>query len=241
MRSSSAFTRRSGSGRPRRSTLGLALALAALVCGVAAADPGRVQGDLDLEKLMHYFATSRGLEAEFREEKSLPLLVAPIVSEGVIYFAPPDRMARFARVPERSSLIVMGDRLRIEDSLGVEEIDLAAQPTARHFVNQLLVLFRGDLEALRRDYEVVFEGGAESWLLRLTSRSARVRQLIREVTLRGRADHLDEMLVSGADGETTRTTYQRVATDRPFRDEELARLFPGAGSPQPLSDGSPTP
>jgi hypothetical protein len=134
---------------------------------------------------------------------------------------------------------VVGDRLRIEDSLGVEEIDLGAQPTARQFVNQLLVLFRGDLEALRRDYEVVFEGGAESWLLRLTSRSARVRQLIREVTLRGRADHLDEMIVSGADGETTRTTYQRVATDRPFRDDELARLFPGAGA-SAKSDGSPT-
>lgn len=241
MRSSSASARRSASGHPRRLALGLALALCGFGWGSAAAESDRVQGELDLEKLMHYFATSRGLEAEFREEKSLPLLVAPMVSEGVIYFAPPDRMARFARAPERSSLLVMGDRLRIEDSLGVEEIDLAAQPTARQFVNQLLVLFRGDLEALRRDYEVVFEGGAEAWLLRLTSRSARVRQLIREVTLRGRSDHLDEMIVSGSDGETTRTTYQRVATDRPFRDEELARLFPGAGSPQPLSDGSPTP
>lgn len=217
------------------------LALLLEGCGAAAAEPARVQGVLDLERLMHYFATSRGLEAEFREEKTLPLLVAPMRSEGVIYFAPPDRMARFARVPERSSLLVVGDRLRIEDSLGVEEIDLAAQPTARQFVDQLLVLFRGDLPALRRDYEVVFEGGAESWTLRLRSRNSRVRELIREVVLRGRADHLDEMIVSGADGETTRTTYQRVATDRPFRAEELALLFPSHGSPSPLPIGSPAP
>jgi hypothetical protein len=235
VRSSSAFARRSAETLVRLALLALCLH------GAAAAEPGRVQGELDLEKLMHYFATSRGLEAEFREEKTLPLLALPMRAEGVIYFVPPDRMARFTFVPEQSSLLVTGERLRIEDSLGVEEVDLAAQPTARQFVDQLLVLFRGDLAALRRDYEVQFEGGADAWQLRLESRSARVRQLIREVVMRGSADHLDEMVVSGADGEVTRTTYQRAATDRPFRADELAQIFPKEGSPRPLATGAPTP
>jgi hypothetical protein len=243
MRSSSESARRSADDARRRAPrimrLGVALGVAAW--SAATAEPGRVQGALDLERLMHYFATSRGLEAEFREEKSLPLLAAPIVSEGVIYFAPPDRMARFAHAPERSSLLVTGDRLRIEDSLGVEEIDLAAQPTARQFVSQLLLLFRGDLDALRRDYELSFEGDAQAWQLRLVSRSVRVRQLIREVVMRGRADRLDVMEIHGADGELTRTTYGRVATDRPFRDDELARLFPAVGRPQSLPAGKQAP
>lgn len=233
--------RRAFARRPRAKALALLASAAQLCAASAQVAPGRPVGKLDLETLMGYFARSRGVAAEFREEKSLPLLSAPVVSEGVLYFSPPDRMARFTSSPERSSLIVVGDRLRIEDGLGVQEIDLGAQRTAKQFVDQLLVLFRGDLAALRRDYEVGFEGDAGAWSLRLVSRSVRVRQLIREVTLRGRADHLDEMVVSGSDGEVTRTTYRRVATDRAFRDDELAVLFPAQGSPAPLAGGVGTP
>ena len=235
-------TPRSAAARRRRAPLLALLGSAAWLCAAGSEGaPAAAPAALDLETLMGYFAKSRGVAAEFREEKSLPLLSAPLVSEGVLYFAPPDRMARFTSSPEKSSLIVVGDRLRIEDGLGVEEIDLGAQRTAKQFVDQLLVLFRGDLAGLRRDYEVGFEGDTRAWSLRLVSKSVRVRQLIREVMLRGRADHLDEMVVSGSGGEVTRTTYQRVATDRPFRAEELAVLFPAQGSPAPLAGGVGTP
>jgi hypothetical protein len=210
-------------------------ALAALLAGLAAsavrAEPAAAA--LDLETLMRHFAASRGVEAEFREEKTLPLLALPLRSEGVIYFAPPDRMLRVTRSPEAGSLLVAGDRLRMEDALGVEEIDLAAQPAARRFVDQLLLLFRGDLAGLEREYHVAFEAQGERWSLRLTARSRQVRQLVREVTLRGEKAHLDEMVVTGTDGDVTRTRYSRVVSDRAFADDELAALFPAQGSPSP--------
>jgi hypothetical protein len=207
----------------------LAAMVATLAAPAARAEPAAAA--LDLEALMRRFAASRGVEAEFHEEKRLPLLAQPLASEGVLYFAPPDRMLRLTRSPESSLLLVAGDRLRIEDALGVEEIDLAAQPVARRFVDQLLLLFRGDLSGLRREYEVAFDAQGERWTLRLTSRSRQLRQLVREVTLRGEAGHLDEMVVAGADGDLTRTTYARVVSDRVFSPDELAALFPAQGSP----------
>jgi hypothetical protein len=106
---------------------------------------------------------------------------------------------------------------------------------ARRFVDQLLVLFRGDLAALRRDYEVDFDSQGEAWTLRLASKAPEVRRLVEEFSMRGRRGQLEEMVVVGARGELTRTTYGRVVTDRAFREDELATLFPAAGSPHPLA------
>lgn len=215
-----------------------AATLAALGLAVAAAaEDADTPG---LETLMGHFAASRGVEAAFREEKRLPLLTAPLLSEGVLYYAPPGRLARLTTTPETTSLLVDGDRLRIEDGLGVEELDLASHREARQFIDQLMLLFRGDLAALERDYEASFEGEGEAWSLRLVPRSRSVRQLIREISLAGRGPRLDEMVVSGAEGEVTRTTYTRILVDRPFRAEELARIFPAAGSPAPLARPGPS-
>ncbi|MGH0033316.1 MAG: outer membrane lipoprotein carrier protein LolA [Myxococcota bacterium] len=198
-----------------------------------------------LGTLMEHFARSRGVEAAFREEKTLPLLQQPLVSEGRLYYAPPGRMARFTTAPERSSLLVDASRVRMEDGLGVEEIDLSAHAEARRFVAQLLLLFEGDQQALEREYRVRFTSDAAegSWALQLEPRGFAVRQVIREITLRGREAWLDEMVVSGTRGETTRTTYAHMQTDRPFSDAELAQLFPDDGAPEPLPprEVAPTP
>ncbi len=197
----------------------------------AVAEPGSAP---DLATLMGHFAASRGVEAAFHEEKQLPLLVAPLTSEGVLYYAPPGRLARFTTTPEATSLLVDGDRLRIEDGLGVEEIDLASHGVARQFIDQLLLLFRGDLQALQRDYDAVFEASGDAWSLTLAPKGLRMRQVIREISLRGSNRQLDEMVVRGAAGEVTRTTYARIAVDRLFREDELAVLFPSEGSPRAL-------
>ena len=215
-----------------RSRVALAAAL------VSSALPGFAE-PLELAELMAKFAASRGVEAEFREEKQLPLLAEPLVSEGIFYFVPPDRMVRFTRTPEPASMLLDGNRLRIEDALGVEEIDLGGQPMAKQLVSQLLVLFRGDLGALEEDYRVEYATGEETWTLDLATRSLRLRAVVDGLSLVGRAGRLDEMRLRGANGETTRTRYSRVVTDRPFRDDELARLFPASGSPRPLDREAP--
>jgi len=214
------------------SLLGL-LGLLVVLAASAAADPA--PADRGLDTLLSHFAASRGVEARFREEKSLPLLQEPLVSEGLLYYAPPGRLARFTTRPDRTSLLVMGDRLRLEDGLGVEEIDLAAHAEARRFIAQLLLLFEGDRKALERDYEVRFEGDGDTWSLVLLPRALTLRSVIREIALRGRDDRLLEMVVSGTQGEVTRTTYPQMQVDRPFRPEELSALFPEDGAPTPLA------
>ena len=49
-------------------------------------------GEPTVETLLAEFSHMPGLEARFREEKRIALLVLPLVSEGTIHFAPPARL-----------------------------------------------------------------------------------------------------------------------------------------------------
>jgi len=210
---------------------GVCLALLLQFFGSASA--AETPDSLQLEELMHHFSTTRGVQATFEEHKEMALLEAPIVSRGVLYFIPPNRMVRRTQEPMASTLIVDGDRLVFHDALGEDDVDLSSRPEARQIVEHMLVLFNGDLAALEKKYAVSFESERDQWKLLLKPRMFPAKALIESVLLVGNGQALLEMLLVETDGDKTRTFYSDVQIDRAFDEAELAELFPQAPNRNP--------
>jgi outer membrane lipoprotein-sorting protein len=205
----------------------LAALLALLAALSAGAEPaGAPEGPLTLETLMQRMAATSGVRAEFREEKTLALLEAPLVSEGTLYFIPPSRMARITSRPGVSRLVIDGQRMSYRDEAGASDVDLAGNRVARSIVENFVVLFAGDLAALRERYRIDFAAEEPRWRLRLTPKAAPLSQFLASVEMKGEGPALEEMSIREADGDLTVTRFQRVETDVRFPPEELARLFP---------------
>jgi hypothetical protein len=183
-------------------------------------------GPLTLETLMQHMSSTTGVRAEFREEKLLALLEAPLVSEGMLYFIPPARMARITSRPGVSALVIDGGRLSYTDEAGASDVDLAGNRVARTLVENFVVLFSGDLVALRERYDVAFSAQGTHWRIQLLPKAPPLSRFIASVELRGVGPAFEEMAVREADGDRTTTRFQRVETDTHFSPEELARLFP---------------
>ncbi len=192
---------------------------------VATAIPDR----LTLEQLMRGMAGTKGVVADFRERKDLALLDAPLESRGTIYFIPPDRLARHTTSPSVTDLIIDGNRFRFRDQAGGDDVDLSQSPVARQFVENFVVLFNGDLKALRQRYEVDFHADGDRWELHLTPRHAPMKSLISSFVLRGAGRALREMVMVETDGDRTTTTFDRVETDHAFGPDEIRRLFAAPG------------
>jgi outer membrane lipoprotein-sorting protein len=211
---------------------GLALLLALLAASPAGAQPPAIpQGPLTLEALMQRMAATSGVRAEFREEKRLALLETPLVSEGTLYFIPPARMARITTRPGVSRLVIDGQRMSYSDEAGASDVDLAGNRVARTIVENFVVLFAGDLAALRERYRVDFAAENLRWRLQLTPKAVPLSQFLASVEMKGDGPALEEMSIREADGDLTVTRFQRVETDVHFAPEELARLFPTGPSP----------
>ncbi len=180
---------------------------------------------LTLELLMESMATTRGVKAEFREEKHLALLVEPLTTEGELYFVPPRRLARRTTRPGRTVFVIDGDRFHFRDETGDESFNLSQNPIAREFVENFIVLFNGDLAELKRRYEVSFRVGAEQWELSLRPRQAPLSDLVESITMRGDGRQLGEMEMQEKDGDRTVTRFSSVEVDRVFSEDEQRSLF----------------
>jgi outer membrane lipoprotein-sorting protein len=210
--------------RRRRRSVAVALCAAALVASSASSAP-ESGPPATLEALMRGMAGASGVEARFREEKRLALLSEPIESRGTLYFVPPNRLSRETREPSPSRLVIDGDRVSFRDAAGGETVDLSANPIAREYVANFIVLFGGDLDALKSRYEPRFRADASGWTLELVPRAARLREFIERVTLAGRGRALERMELVEAGGDRTTTWFEAVRTDRVFSEAELARIF----------------
>lgn len=195
---------------------------------VAAALGARAAPPLDAESLLRRFAATPGLTARFEEEKHLALLRAPLVSDGAIYFAPPDKLARHVVRPSPSTLVIRGTALTLTDGAGTRSLDLSESPIARAFVDTLRMLLTGDFAALRAAHEIELSAAAEPWQLRLRPRTAPLLGAIDRIEVGGAGDTIAEIRIVEAGGDETRTRFSEVDAAHAFSPSELERLFPNA-------------
>jgi outer membrane lipoprotein-sorting protein len=178
-----------------------------------------------LEALMRGMAGASAVVARFREVKRLALLSEPIEARGTLYFVPPARLARVTESPAETRLVIDGDRFTFDDGSAAQAMDLSSNPVAREVVANFIVLWNGDLEALRERYEPRFETREAGWLLVLVPRRAPLRDVVARVTLEGSGRALTRMELVETAGDTTTTFFEDVVTDRVFDAAELERIF----------------
>lgn len=205
-----------------RTGLASVVALASLQAD-ARADAG--DGPLELASLMRRMAASSGVVARFHEQKELALLALPLKSSGVLYFAPPGRLARFTEEPSYSSLIIDGDELRLREGEGSEEFDLSGNPMARVFVDNFIVLFSGNLDRLQALYDTKLRGVREAWTLELAPKQPPLSRVMEVITLHGGEHGIEQMVMLAVDGDRTTTRLESVDPDHGFTEAELKRLF----------------
>jgi len=202
------------------------LVAAGLAC-LSAGGPSQEQprGPLTLEILMHHMATTTGVRAEFHEVKQIALLEQPLESDGTLYFIPPARMARITRAPGATSLVINGSRMSYRDGTGGNSVDLSGNRVARTIVENFVVLFNGDLDALHEHYNVGFDAQGARWQIRLVPKGPPLAQLIASIEMRGNGPALEQMVVVEKEGDRTTTFFHDVVTDTRFSPEELSRIF----------------
>lgn len=204
----------------RRACLALT-ALAAL--GAEPAPPP--SGTITLDDLLAHMSTTSGVVAEFREIKTLKLLDAPLETRGTVYFAPPARLARVTREPAETRLVLDGNRMRFQDAAGARDIDLADNPVARAFADNLIVLWRGDKAALEKIYALDFHADGARWSLGLAPRHSPLDHFVRTIHLKGDGPAMREMEVVEVDGDTTQTLFEKTDVAHVFGEEEARAIF----------------
>ncbi len=164
-----------------------------------------------VEALMAFFAKSRGVRARFDEAKTMSILARDITTHGVLYFDPPDRLARVTTDPGASTVIVRGTAVSVEDETGRRELDLGASALARGLVGNLALLLRGDLVELETRHRVEYVAEGDRWRLDLLPRDAELAAIVDRVRVTGVGGSIASVETHEKSGDQTVTRLSDVA------------------------------
>lgn len=174
------------------------LAALALPCAGLAA-PAAAGWSLDT--LMQALARQPAGHARFTETKTIALLDQPLVSQGELVHAPPDRLEKHTRQPQAESMRVAGDTLTLARDGQTHVLHLPEQPQAQAIVDAVRGTLTGNQALLARHYAMRLRGTAARWQLVLTPRGAAMRQWVRQIEVSGAQGRIQQIETVQTDGD----------------------------------------
>jgi len=221
--------------RRARSFLATLLTICGVICsGGSLASDATDPAPTELAALMELFAKSGGVRAHFRELRHLSILTDPIETTGTLYFAPPDRLARHATRPGRSSIVVEAGRVSLGDETGQQMYDFDTSEVAQALVGNLMIVLRGDLESMKEQYSISFDSNEENWTLDLEPRSRALRGIIDRIRFTGRSRELKTMETRESNGDRTVMRFSEIEIGLSWEKGDLDRIF-SLDPPDPAS------
>lgn len=183
--------------------------------------------------LLAPFTKVDGVAVDFAEEKHIALLAKPLANRGRILFRAPDHLVRRVEAPEPSAVRLRQGALSVRDASGTRQLDVGSWGPANVLINSFLFVLRGDVESLRRHYELTLTCEAPLWRLRLVPKEASLGKLLAhlEISGRGATPEVMEML----DGAGDRTVTRFFNEDRSAKPTlpELEAFFQGGHQQKP--------
>lgn len=210
----------------RRSIIALGFAVSWALPGASPAQQVPATSEqIELASLMSHFSASGTVRADFNETRQISLLTDPIETRGILYFSPPNRLARETTWPSQSRIAVHGVQVAFQDEMGTRRLNLSSSELARHLVGTLMLLLRGDLSELQARHSITFTSDGRRWQLGLEPRSSAVRGIIEGVGISGVGWTLESMKTTETNGDTTVVAFSRVTTQLSLSVEETEHIF----------------
>lgn len=183
------------------------------LCGlvlVFLSHPSAASNDgVDLSELMATLARVETAGGRFVERKYLSVLNEPLVLRGTVIYRAPDYVMKAYDEPYGERYEVRGDRLTVELSDGRRrELGIDEHPVLRAFVESYRGTLSGDLDTLRRYFDLELGGTMDEWRLLLVPKLAELKEYLTSVVVLGRGGHVYEVHTREAGGDLSVMTLE---------------------------------
>ena len=168
---------------PRRKLLLLCLALLSALACAHAAELSPAERTSLLAQLRDVHAKAPTLEATFTEQRTSHLLNKPVTSEGIVYFAMPDKFRREVRTPSPSTTVSDGHSMWIYYP-SFKEVEVYTLGQRSLFDESLAALTAGlNFQRIDEFYSFRATRDESGYRLILTPKKPGLRRIVEELTL----------------------------------------------------------
>ena len=187
--------------RARRSRVAVRHVLMQLVLLLGICCNARAQTTDLLHTVLAQLSQHTAIRAAFTQQRLSPALTQPQTSSGQLLFVTGHGMLWQVQQPYQETLALTGTRTaRIGVSGAMQTV--RGERGVSQISQMLQGMLGGQLDAVRRQFDVQASGNAAQWNLRLTPRQARVAQVLHTIQLDG-GTFLQRIRIDMQDGTQT--------------------------------------
>jgi outer membrane lipoprotein-sorting protein len=174
----------------------------ALLVLALAASPAAAQTPFGLAALMQSLASVPGATASFTEQRTSPLLSAPLTETGELVYRAPDYMSKTTLSPARQVFVLDHGRITMTGGPDGEThvFTQGQDPRIGGLVEAIRATLAGDLPALEALYTVQLTGSAAAWQMQLTPTSPALAAFVTRVTIDGTGNRVMLIDTQSPDG-----------------------------------------
>lgn len=149
----------------------------------------------------------------FVERKYLAILNAPLEFSGTLVYIAPGHLEKDTLLPRAESMILEQDKLVVESKEKNQRRTLALQeyPVIWAFVEGIRSTLAGDLETLKRFYQVSLEGNESRWRLELKPVEPDMQRVVSEIRISGGGSRISTIEIVEAEGDHSIMTITQDA------------------------------
>ena len=158
----------------------------------------------ELELLMQDMAAIKHRIVQYKEEKQMELLDAPLYSEGTLEYFAPDKLVRTVLKPSRVRYTIDSKQVIIEKADKRRTQSLEQLPLLKTFVESFRAILAGDLSSLQKYYEIDFSGNRDQWVINLQPKDKKLAAYVDRLKVSGAGDKIMLYIVEDSNGDLTR-------------------------------------
>ena len=158
----------------------------------------------ELELLMQDMTAVKHRTVQYKEEKQMELLGAPLFSEGTLEYLAPDKLVRTVIKPSRVRYIIDRKQVTIEKAGKSRTRNLDQLPLVKSFVESFRAILAGDLISLQKYYEIAFSGNRNQWEISLQPKDKKLAAYVDRLRVSGAGDKIMLYIVEDSNGDLTR-------------------------------------
>lgn len=197
----------------RLSTLRACLATLVLAIGpgvvVPCLESAASEDRVELAELMQKLSAVETAGGKFVERKHLSVLSEPLTLRGRVLYRAPDYVEKEYDDPNGERYEVRGGRLTIEQPDGRRrELDIDEHPALRAFVESYRGTLAGDIDTLRKYFDVELSGSLDDWRLVLVPKLEELGEYLTAVVVLGRGATVYEVHTREAGGDHSVMTLE---------------------------------
>ena len=176
------------------------------------AEPAAAPG-WGLAELMQRLGQVKSVNAKFVERKHLRILNAPLEFSGTLTYKAPGHLEKHTLLPKSQSLVLVDDRLTVEDRAKKQRrtLNLQDYPVVWAFVESIRATLAGDVQALNRFYKVELEGNEAEWRLLLRPSEPALQSMVNLIRISGARNAIRVIEIVEGEGDRSVMTITEAA------------------------------